>query len=139
MYNSQETALRIKNIAKSKSISIAELQAKCGLGKNAISQLSDSQEGMKSKNIYMIAEYLDVSVDYLLGRTDSLDGYYNHISNVDTTINGTQENIIHSDSTHDTMTEEFMKLFHKLSIEDKIVIMNLALEKTKETHTNSKI
>lgn len=71
MYNSQETALRIKNIAKSKNISIAELQTKCGLGKNAINQLSDSQEGMKSKNLYAIADYLNVSADYLLGRTEN--------------------------------------------------------------------
>lgn len=97
MYNSQETALRIKNIAKSKKISIAELQENCGLGKNAINQLSDSQEGMKSKNIYMIADYLNVSVDYLLGRTEeptskAINNSYNKNGNNSVqTVGGTSE------------------------------------------------
>lgn len=77
MYNPQETAFRIKNIARSKNVSIAELQTKCGLGKNAINQLSDSQEGMKSKNIYMIADYLNCSIDYLLGRTNNSNSITN--------------------------------------------------------------
>ena len=70
MYNSQEMVLRIKQIAKIKGISILEMQEKCGLGRNAISQAAKSQEGMKSKNLYAIADYLDCSVDYLFGRTD---------------------------------------------------------------------
>jgi transcriptional regulator with XRE-family HTH domain len=72
MYNSQEVALRIKKILKIKGISIGTLQTECGLGKNAITQLASSQEGMKSKNLYAIAEYLNVSVDYLLCRTDEI-------------------------------------------------------------------
>lgn len=72
MYNSQEVVLRIKKVLKIKGISIGTLQAECGLGKNAITQLASSQEGMKSKNLYAIAEYLNVSVDYLLGRTDEI-------------------------------------------------------------------
>ena len=72
MYNSQEVVLRIKKVLKTKGISIGTLQAECGLGKNAITQSASSQEGMKSKNLYAIAEYLNVSVDYLLGRTDEI-------------------------------------------------------------------
>lgn len=70
MYNSQEVVLRIKQIAKIKGISILEMQKKCGLGRNAISQAAKSQEGMKAKNLYAIADYLDCSIDYLMGKTD---------------------------------------------------------------------
>lgn len=70
MYDSQDVAFRIKSIAKQKGVSIMKLQEDCGLGKNAISQLANSQDGMKSKNLNSIANYLDVSVDYLLGNSN---------------------------------------------------------------------
>lgn len=71
MYNSSETSTRIKQLAKAKGIQMAELQEKCGLSKNTIMQSGKSQEGMKAKNLYAIAELLECSVDYLLGRTDN--------------------------------------------------------------------
>ena len=112
MYNPQETALRIKNIAKSQKISIRELQEKCELGKNAINQLADSQDGMKSKNICMIADYLNVSVDYLLGRTEETSEYNNNINNFDTTVSGTQANVIHKE---DDNLNEVKSVLNQLS------------------------
>ena len=91
MYNSQLVTERIKQVTKEKNVSMSQLNEICGLSKNAISSAGKSQEGMKAKNLYMIAEYLDVSVDYLLGRTDE-PNEYNNISNIDTTVNGTQTN-----------------------------------------------
>lgn len=71
MYNSSETSTRIRQLAKEKGIQMSELQEKCGLSKNTIMQSGKSQEGMKAKNLYAIAEMLECSVDYLLGRTDN--------------------------------------------------------------------
>lgn len=71
MYNSQETIFRIKQRAKEQGIAILDLQTKCDLGRNAISQAAKSQDGMKARNLFTIAEVLDCSVDYLLGRTDN--------------------------------------------------------------------
>jgi len=45
-----------------------------------------------------LADYLGVSVDYLLGRTDEPNGY--NINNVDTTVNGTQANAINNISNN---------------------------------------
>lgn len=42
----------------------------CSLGANAIQQINDTK-GMASFSLAKIADYLDVSVDYLLGRTDN--------------------------------------------------------------------
>ena len=69
MYNSQETIFRIKQRAKEQGIAILDLQTKCDLGRNAISQAAKSQDGMKARNLFAIAEVLDCSVDYLLGKT----------------------------------------------------------------------
>lgn len=69
MYNSQEIAKRIKQMAKSKKISLKTLLSECELGINTISQMSKGND-MLSKNLAKIADYLDCSVDYLLGRSD---------------------------------------------------------------------
>lgn len=69
MYNSQDIAGRIKTTAKSKGISLKKMLSDCGLGINTISQMSKGND-MLSKNLARIADYLDCSVDYLLGRTD---------------------------------------------------------------------
>ena len=42
----------------------------CSLGINAIRQINDTK-GMASFSLAKIADYLDCSVDYLLGRTDN--------------------------------------------------------------------
>lgn len=70
MYNSQEIAARIKSRAKQKGVSIGEMLSSCELGINTISKMSKGND-MLSKNLAKIADYLDCSVDYLLGRTDN--------------------------------------------------------------------
>lgn len=74
MYDSQTVVERIRNISKRKDIPIGLLNSRCNLSENTISQSGKSESGMKAKNLYMIAEFLDVSVDYLLGRTDEPNG-----------------------------------------------------------------
>ncbi len=68
MYNAQTTKKRIMDLCKNQS---AEQMLKdCSLGVNAIRQINDTK-GMASFSLAKIADYLDVSVDYLLGRTDN--------------------------------------------------------------------
>lgn len=70
MYNSQIIAQRIKSTAKSKGVNLKTMLSDCELGINAISQMAKGND-MLSKNLAKIADYLDCSVDYLLGRTDN--------------------------------------------------------------------
>ena len=67
MYNSQEVTKRIKIVAKEKSITLKEMLSTLGLGINALQNVSD--KGIASFSLAKIADYLDCSVDYLLGRT----------------------------------------------------------------------
>lgn len=112
MYNSQETIFKIKQRAKEQGIAILDLQAKCDLGRNAISQAAKSQDGMKARNLFAIAEVLNCSVDYLLERTDNPTVSGNNISNVKTTITGTQANVIQET---DTDLYEIKAILSKLS------------------------
>lgn len=68
MYNSNNVAELIKATAKAKGISIKQLLIDVGLGKNTMSNFKTSMP--KADNLARIADYLDCSVDYLLGRTD---------------------------------------------------------------------
>jgi transcriptional regulator with XRE-family HTH domain len=70
MYNSQNLVQRIKNRAKERDVLIRDMLTDCGLNINAISQISD-KKGLSSFSLARIADYLDCSVDYLLGRTDN--------------------------------------------------------------------
>ena len=72
MYNSQEIANRIKSRAKLQGKSLGELLSSCGLGVNTISKISKGTD-ILTLNFARIADYLDCSVDYLLGRTDNPD------------------------------------------------------------------
>lgn len=67
MYNAGDIAKRIKGRAKEKKCSMREMLSACGLGINAVSQLSKGTM-MSCTSLALIADYLDCSVDYLLGR-----------------------------------------------------------------------
>ncbi len=70
MYNAQITKDRIKSCCKNRKINMEEMLSSCNLGVNAIRQINDTK-GMASFSLAKIADYLDCSVDYLLGRTDN--------------------------------------------------------------------
>ncbi len=69
MYNSQILIENIRTQAKIKNILIRNMLKECGLNVNTISQISD-KKGLSSFSLAKIADYLECSVDYLLGRTD---------------------------------------------------------------------
>ncbi|MBR1444956.1 MAG: helix-turn-helix transcriptional regulator [Firmicutes bacterium] len=71
MYNSQEVAERIKQLAKTKNIPVKTLLQETDLGANTMSNMKTSMP--KADNLAKIADYLDCSVDYLLGRTDTVE------------------------------------------------------------------
>lgn len=66
MYNSQNVAKRIKELAKTENIAIKDMLSDLDLGINAISTMRNSFP--KSDTLARIADYLGCSVDYLLGR-----------------------------------------------------------------------
>ena len=71
MYNSNDVADRIRAVAKEKGIIVSKMLSDCQLAKNTLINFKTSMP--KADNLSKIAEYLDVSVDYLLGTTDIPD------------------------------------------------------------------
>ncbi len=131
MYNSSETSTRIRQLAKAKGIQMAELQEKCGLSKNTIMQSGKSQEGMKAKNLYAIAELLECSVDYLLGRTDNPNETGISVTdNNQMSLTGNNSISVNSAVPNkDTLTEQFMQKFEQLDFDDKVDVMQYVKNK----------
>lgn len=69
MYDPQFVAFRIKRRAKELKIPMRTLLQDCGLGINAVSQLAGGSI-MSYVSLALIADCLDCSVDFLLGRTE---------------------------------------------------------------------
>lgn len=70
MYNSHDIAIKIKETAKNRNIVIKTLLIDCELGSNTMSAMYHGKM-IASDSLARIADYLDCSVDYLLGRTDN--------------------------------------------------------------------
>jgi len=70
VYNAQSTIQRVQSAIKAKKVTQKEVLSKCDLSENTLKKMSDTN-GMASFNLAKIADYLDVSVDYLLCRVDN--------------------------------------------------------------------
>ena len=70
MNNSQEIANKIKLRAKERKITIGKILSDCDLSVNTLSSMQSGGYYPRLEAIARIADYLDCSVDYLLGRTE---------------------------------------------------------------------
>ena len=68
MYDATEIALRINQLLKEKQLSQKDMLEKCDLSKNAISSMLSRGSMLRADNLARIADYLDCSIDYLMGR-----------------------------------------------------------------------
>ena len=101
MQGTQIIAERIKEQAKSIDVSVKKLLLECEIGPNTVQKLSKGTD-IVTQNLVKIAY---------------------SISNSQTTINGTQANVIHNAMGSDGLTDEFMKVFAKLCFDDKVSVM----------------
>lgn len=122
MESTQIIAERIKYEAQSQGVRVKDILGYYEMDKNLINKLANGKDTTTQK-ICKIADYLHCSTDYLLGRTDSPTGTYSINNN--TNINGTQNNVINSNtSTPDTLTDEFIEKFKQLDFEEKVDVMH---------------
>ncbi|MBR6385576.1 MAG: helix-turn-helix transcriptional regulator [Ruminococcus sp.] len=133
MLNTQITAERIKIQAKQKGISVKKLLENCDLGVNTVTKMANGTD-VVSQNLLKIANCLDCSVDYLLGRTDnpelSRESYYINGDN-----NGIQSNkgtVKVENSRKTDITEEFIQAFETLELSDKVDVMSFTMQKMKK-------
>lgn len=139
MKNSQEVATIIKKAAKAAKIPVGELLTNCGLSKNALSSMQSGGYFPRTENLVNIAEHLNCSVDYLLGRTDNPQAHKsgNNVSvgNVSGN-NGIVGNVVDSTINEALMQNDqetaLLNVFRKLDVVGKARLLSFgadALEK----------
>ena len=67
----KEIAVRIKARCKEKSLAISAVLKACGINRNFIYDLEHNDRSPSCDKIIKLADYLDCSADYLLGRMDN--------------------------------------------------------------------
>ena len=134
MYTAQLTIERIQALIKEKGLTQKEVLKQCDINENTLKRMTDNK-GMSSFYIAKIADRLDCSVDYLLGRTDNpnvtggayINGDNNNNGqqaiNGNVTVNGTAV------PNKDTLTEQFMQKFEQLDFDDKVDVMQYVKNK----------
>ena len=132
MYNEQETAFIIKQTAKTKNITIKQLLENCNLSINTVSELSKGKR-MSYISFAKIAEALDCSMDYLMGRTDNPEvTYNNHALSGDggVAVAGGNANItISNQQKEDT---ELLDLIKSLPLKKRVKIISMIFEELEE-------
>lgn len=73
MYTSAKVAERIKKLTKQQKKAVGKMLNDCGLSINTLSSMQSGGYYPRLEAINKIADYLDCSVDYLLGRTDVVE------------------------------------------------------------------
>lgn len=136
-YVSSEVSEKIKRRLKEFGITAEEMLSELGMGKRTLQNYKASMP--KADNLAKIADYLDCSVDYLLGRTDSptvSGNYINGDNNVQAIRTGNGDMTIHAEKQLskgiDPTTEEFIKIFCDLDFDDKFEVMQLLMQKRGE-------
>ncbi len=140
MYNLQLIEERIMSIAKKKGLTKNKLLLNAKLHKGVFDNMKKGQIPSVDK-IHIIADYLDVSVDYLLGRTDEQTNthYTNNINDINDSnfIQGIGSITVH-DSTSNQPKElskeetEILDIYRSLNIREKAKFLNMALDIEKE-------
>lgn len=139
MYNAQSLVQNIKQQAKQKNILIGDMLLACELNINTLSQISD-KKGLSSFSLARIADYLDCSVDYLLGRTNEPTN--THYINNDINNGNIMQDIAVVDSAIHFVSDkdkglskeesEILDIYRSFNICDKSTFLNFILGMRKE-------
>lgn len=127
-----QMASKIKQTCKEKHITISQLLKECGIRKSLIYDLEKRNYTPSIASVYVIADYLDVSTDYLLGRTDEPnvkfeDVHYNNIVNGENGDNSPLT-VPQEQAELDETTQQLVNAFRQLDLTGKAKVMGVVAE-----------
>ena len=111
MYNSLIVADRIKKMVDLRNKSLKSVFENCGMGRNTMANLTGGSMP-KGDNLAKIADYLDCSVDYLLGRTEYITDSSSNVTSVPLT----------------DECEELIEEYRKLDLKGKNKVYNTIIQ-----------
>jgi transcriptional regulator with XRE-family HTH domain len=137
MNNSQTTAETIEFLAKSKGVSVSKMLADLGMNKNALFTMKNSGYLPRVESLCKFAEYFNVSIDFLIGRSDKPD-MNTTVTQTGGFIESSPISVVNSPEKNapvkelDEMTIELIRAFKALSFKDKMEIMNAVMKKSQK-------
>ncbi len=128
MYNLQTNIERLSILSNSKGLSINQMLKNANLAPSVVDNMKRGRIPSIDK-IYALADYFDVSIDYLVGRTEETSTQTIN-NNGAVEINGTQANIINNQNQfYNEITSELLKQFNTLSFSEKLDVFNYIKDK----------
>lgn len=126
MYITQDIATRIKAMTKIKKVTQKEMLSQCGININAITEFAKGKQ-LSCISLAKIADYLDCSVDYLLGRTDSPASYHqdNNSGNIINGSNGNNSPLTVQNDEPTEMEKEISSILSGMSYRERTELMCL--------------
>ncbi len=110
---------RIFGIMEEKHLKQSDLANYIGVANSSVSDWKKKGSTPSADKIVKISEFLNVSIDYLLGRTENQNG----VTQVNTGDVGNHSNMNNSSKTElDEMSRELLNKFKELSFDDKIEV-----------------
>lgn len=131
MYESSKIAESIKNCSKLKGIHLKDMLIELNLNKNTLSNMYNGSM-LKGDSLARIADYLDCSVDYLLGRTEQPSSTVNNIEgNVtgNAVMQGSHSSNVTVTNGASALTEEeteLLRLFQSLDVKRRVKLLNFS-------------
>lgn len=113
MKNTQIIAENIKIQAPKQNVTIKKLLEDCSLGPNTVYKIASGND-VTTQTIYKIADYLNCSVDYLLGRENNAN-------------NSTGVEVDH-EQQYDETTMQAAEMFSNMNIINKTKVLNFMIE-----------
>lgn len=135
MENTQIIAERIKQQAKNQNVHVKDVLEFIKVDRNLVNKLANGKD-TGTQNLLKIANYLGCSTDYLFGRVDNPTGSYfngnNSVQLVNSNNVGNNSSVTINDAQkQDTLTDEFIEIFGKLSFTEKVKVMNFVADMMK--------
>lgn len=126
MNSPQEIAELIRKLSSKKQIAVSKMLSDLEIGRNALSHL-DNGSMMKADNLAKIAEYFEVSTDYLLGIKSEPDisgnipaDFYILQDNLSSTINFEIEKLDDDQKKHLLTYIKFMQEQDKIAADEPV-------------------
>lgn len=144
MYNSKTINERVADLLKFKPLNQKQLLESCDLNINLLNKMTD-KKGIGCFALAKIADRLETSTDYLLGRTDNKEmnititaaPTISRTGELSTTTTGGIEHItINEDTSETTEEKEILQMIKSLSAVQKARIILMIDEMKKEGEKN---
>ena len=137
---------RFRENLQKQNISAYKIAKDTGISQGLMAEYNRGDKIPTIKNLLKIADYLNCSVDYLLGRTDEPSSTFNVIGGNVTggaVVQGSHHSNVTVSNSERKLTDEeteLLRLFNSLDVKRRIKILNLAfaLDDEAEAEKNSK-